>query len=214
MLAAAFGSALSIRMVEPPSETATDTSAEAPVPAAKAASAKPITRSDLLARRRIRQAASLCVLIGLAALGFATVAELRFGLVPCALCLIERWPYRAMVALGVVGVALPRSFGRPAVALCLAAALAAAGLAALHVGVEQGWWRSPLPECAAPRLPMGGSIAERLAAMPAQPAKPCDDPTYVIPAIPISLAAMNLIYALAATAAIGGALRLARRRRA
>ncbi len=43
----------------------------------------------------------------------------------------------------------------------------------------------------------GGSVAERLAHMPARPAKPCEDPTYLIPGLPISMAAMNLLYALA-----------------
>ena len=36
--------------------------------------------------------------------------------------------------------------------------------------------------------------------MPVRPAKPCDDPTYLIPFLPISMAAMNLLYALALTA--------------
>jgi disulfide bond formation protein DsbB len=33
--------------------------------------------------------------------------------------------------------------------------------------------------------------------MPAKPAKPCDDPTFLIPGLPVSMAAMNLLYALA-----------------
>ena len=69
----------------------------------------------------------------------------------------------------------------------------------MHIGVEQGWWPSPLPECAAPSFG-GGSIAERLARMPLRPAKPCDDPTYLIPVLPVSMAAMNLLYALALAA--------------
>jgi disulfide bond formation protein DsbB len=36
--------------------------------------------------------------------------------------------------------------------------------------------------------------------MPARPSKPCDDPTYLIPGLPVSMAAMNLIFALAMTA--------------
>jgi disulfide bond formation protein DsbB len=51
-----------------------------------------------------------------------------------------------------------------------------------------------LPECAAPRF-SGGSIAQRLAAMPARPAKPCDAPTFLIPGLPVSMAAMNLVFA-------------------
>ena len=74
--------------------------------------------------------------------------------------------------------------------------LADAAVAAVHVGVEFGWWASPLPECAAPRF-SGGSIAERLAAMPARPSKPCDEPTFLIPGVPVSMAAMNLLFALA-----------------
>jgi disulfide bond formation protein DsbB len=58
-----------------------------------------------------------------------------------------------------------------------------------------------LPECAAPHL-SSGSIAERLASMPARPAKPCDEPTFLIPAIPLSLAAMNMLFALAFAAAL------------
>ncbi len=82
--------------------------------------------------------------------------------------------------------------------LCL---LADAAIAVVHVGVEMGWWPSPLPECAAPHL-SGGSIADRLASMPARPAKPCDEPTFLIPAIPVSLAAMNMLFALAFAAVL------------
>jgi disulfide bond formation protein DsbB len=74
--------------------------------------------------------------------------------------------------------------------------LVGAGFAFVHVGVESGWWPSPLPECAAPRL-SGLSIAERLRAMPATPSMACEDPTFLIPAFPVSMAGMNLILALA-----------------
>ena len=32
--------------------------------------------------------------------------------------------------------------------------------------------------------------------MPAAPTKPCDAPTFLIPGLPLSMAGMNLIYAL------------------
>jgi disulfide bond formation protein DsbB len=83
--------------------------------------------------------------------------------------------------------------------------LVAAALAVVHVGVEQHFWPSPLPECAAPRLG-GGSIAERLAQMPTRPAKPCEDATYLIPGLPVSMAAMNLLYALAFAMALAAFL--------
>jgi disulfide bond formation protein DsbB len=79
--------------------------------------------------------------------------------------------------------------------------LAAAAAGTVHVGVEHGWWPSPLPECAAPNL-SGLSISERLARMPAVPSKPCDEPTYLIPSLPISMAEMNVIFALAVSAGL------------
>jgi disulfide bond formation protein DsbB len=101
---------------------------------------------------------------------------------------------------------------RLALALAALVILGGAGIAALHVGVEVKLWPSPLPECAAPRLG-GGSIADRLAAMPDRPAKPCDEPTYIIPLVPVSTAAMNLLASLGFAAALGLYLAAGRRRR-
>ena len=128
------------------------------------------------------------------ALAVAHVAELGFGLVPCALCLWERWPYRVALVVGLLAALLPRH-ARWLLAVMLAAVLAGVAMAITHVGVEFRWWPSPLPECSAPAFG-GGSIADRLAAMPARPAKPCDDPTFLIPGVPLSMAAMNLLFAL------------------
>jgi disulfide bond formation protein DsbB len=128
------------------------------------------------------------------ALAVALGSERWGGLVPCALCLLERWPYRVVIVLGLAAAFLPAPAARAALAVLGLAVFAGAVLAAIHVGVEFHWWRSPLPECAAPTFG-GGSIAERLARMPAAPAKPCDDPTYLIPGLALSMAQMNLIFA-------------------
>jgi disulfide bond formation protein DsbB len=130
---------------------------------------------------RERSLALLSLVVALGALGAALGSEYYGGLVPCALCLVERWPYRIAAALLWL------------IVLCMAATVAIAGV---HVGVEQGWWPSPLPECAAPSFG-GGSIAERLARMPRTVAKPCDTPTFLIPGLPLSMAGMNLALGLA-----------------
>ena len=142
-----------------------------------------------------RLALVLAILAGGAALGVAFGSEWFAGLVPCALCLVERWPWRIAIALGVVGLLLPRRFARIPVAMVVVVVLAAAVMAAIHVGVEAKWWPSPLPECAAPHL-VGGSASSLLASMPDKPSKPCDDPTYLIPGVPVSMAAMNFVFAL------------------
>ena len=131
------------------------------------------------------------VLAGLG-LAVALAAERWWGVVPCALCLVERWPYRITILLGALSLASPRG-ARLMVGLSAVVMLGSAGLGFVHVGVEQGLWPSPLPECAAP--PMSGlTMAERMARMPAKPAKPCDEPTFLISGLPLSMAAMNMIY--------------------
>lgn len=153
-------------------------------------------------RPTIRSLALLSALVAAAALGLALASERWGGFVPCALCLIERWPYRVAIVLGLVALVVPPRFGRVLLWLAVLAMLADAAVAFVHVGVEQRWWPSPLPECAAPKFG-GGSIAERLAAMPARPAKPCDDPTFLIPGLPVSMAAMNLLFALGCAVVLG-----------
>jgi disulfide bond formation protein DsbB len=143
----------------------------------------------------LRGVALLCTLAAGLALGLALASERWGGLVPCALCLWERWPYRVAIVLGLLAAVTPPRIARAMLLLVALSMLASVALAVVHVGVEQRYWPSPLPECAAPTL-AGGSIAERLAQMPARPAKPCDDPTYLLPALPVSMALMNLLYAL------------------
>jgi disulfide bond formation protein DsbB len=143
-------------------------------------------------------ASALLALAAAAGLGAALALERWGGLVPCALCLLERWPYRVLIGLGVVGAILPERLARAALWLALLAGLASIGLAVVHVGVERKAWPSPLPECAAPRL-TGGSIADRLRQLPERAAKPCDEPVYLDERVPISLAELNLLAGLAFT---------------
>lgn len=139
------------------------------------------------------------VLACAAALGIAHGSESFAGLVPCALCLWERWPYRVAAVIGTVAALVPARHCRLLIWLMAAVIAAGGALGFVHVGVEFGWWPSPLPECAAPRLATG-SIADRFASMPARPAKPCDEPVFLVPGLPLSMAAMNFLYALALTA--------------
>jgi disulfide bond formation protein DsbB len=165
-----------------------------------------------MTRRPPRTLSVLTALGAAAALGVAYASEVWGELVPCALCLVERWPYRIVVVLGLLAAIAPRGLARAVLMLAVAVLLADAVIAAVHVGVEFKWWPSPLPECAAPHL-SGGSIAERLASMPARPSKPCDDPTFLIPGFPLSMAAMNMLYALAFAGMLATSLSLNRNRR-
>lgn len=141
---------------------------------------------------RLRAAFAVTASASLAVLGAALASERYGGLVPCALCLVERWPWRVAIVVGVIGLVWPRRVVGWALVLCLAAA-ALGGV--VHVGVEWGFWPSPLPACAAPDL-SGLSFAERMARMPALPGKPCDEPVYLFAWLPVSMAMMNLLAGL------------------
>ena len=152
-----------------------------------------------------RTAALFGAVSAMAALAFAWVLQAWVGLAPCELCLWERWPYRVAIVLGLIAFVVPHGLGRLLLWLMLLAVLADVTLAVIHVGVEQHAWPSPLPECAAPAF-SGGSIADMLKAMPAHPAKPCDAANYLIPGLPVSLAAMNLAYGFVFAAVLAGIL--------
>ncbi len=59
------------------------------------------------------------------------------GLLPCVLCLWQRWPHALAIVLGIAGMKIG---GRVLPLLGALALLATAGIGAFHVGVEQGWW--------------------------------------------------------------------------
>ena len=62
------------------------------------------------------------------------------GLAPCSLCIWQRWPHAAALAVGagamIFGSALWPLAG-------MAAMGAGTGLAGYHTGVERGWWPGP-----------------------------------------------------------------------
>lgn len=157
---------------------------------------------------RVRGVALGAAAVSGAALLVAWFVERRLGIVPCALCLVERWPYRVAIGLGVVAAVVPGWVSGVVRWLLVGCFVVGVGVGMVHVGVERGFWPSPLPECAAPVF-SGGSIAERLAQMPSRPAKPCDAATYLVPGLPLSMAAMNVLLslALAVCVAMSGAWR-------
>lgn len=157
-----------------------------------------------------RWAALLVVLFSAIALIVVHGSQWLLDLVPCGLCLLERWPWRATFLLGILAALLPRPAGRPVLGFIVLVLAISAGLGALHVGVEQHFWPSPLPECNAPEL-HGHTLAQLLASMPAHPSKPCDAPSYLIPGLPLSMAGMNFLYSLAILALSASYLATSRR---
>lgn len=162
------------------------------------------------ARMQVHRLAGLALAAAaLVTLGVALGSERFAGLNPCELCLWQRWPYRVAIALGLLAAVLPPRPGRRALQALAAVFAVAAALALLHVGVEQGWWPSPAPGCSDASVAGASSVDDLMARLRPAPGKPCDEPAYLIPGLPVSMAAMNLVWALVLT----GATVLASRRR-
>lgn len=151
-----------------------------------------------------RWAGLIAALAAAAALAIAYYSEFALHLIPCPLCYIERWPYRIAIALGILSAVAPRGIGRVLLGVAVAVMVGDVAIAFVHVGAEQGWWKSPLPECNAAPASFGSSL-------PLHPSASCDKPTYLIRGLPISFATMDLIYAALFAIVLGTYLRLSRR---
>lgn len=91
------------------------------------------------------RAAALAVLVVAAAtIAGALASQHVFGLVPCKLCLWQRWPYYAGVPLAAATALAPGSSLRRLGLACLALLFtASAVLGIYHAGAEWGFWPGP-----------------------------------------------------------------------
>jgi len=131
------------------------------------------------------------ILIGIAVLAFALISQFFYGLAPCELCIIQRWPWVIAIALSFIIVAMTRN--KFAQALLIFATgltlISNAGIAGFHVGVEQGWWQG-LASCSA-SLPTGSSIEDLRAHLLAAPTISCGDVAWSL--FGISMAGYNAL---------------------
>ena len=125
----------------------------------------------------------------------AQASETWLGLAPCELCLWQRWPYWIAAGFAALALVLPR-FRAPLLALAGLAALTSGVLGGFHLGVEQGFWPSPLAGCKAATAGGAMSIEDMLKSLAPIPNKPCDAPAFLISGLPISMAAINMLYGL------------------
>ena len=129
---------------------------------------------------RFLVAASAAALLGALALQFLG------GLPPCPFCVYQRYPYLMVIAAGVAGIWLRR----PGLALAIIALALAVGigLAAYHVGIEQGWVALPEGCAASGRATTIEELRRQLEAAPAR----CDQVSFTLAGL--SLAGWNAIY--------------------
>ena len=107
--------------------------------------------------------------IAAATLAGAWFFQLVLGIVPCPLCLEQRYAYYLTVPLGLLVAfvasrdAPPRPVLLAGLALLVLAALANAWLGGYHAGVEWKFWQGPT-DCSGPVVDFGkaGSLLDRL----------------------------------------------------
>ena len=157
--------------------------------------------------------ASLAVtLIAAVTIAGAWFFQLVLDILPCPLCLEQRYAYYLAIPLGALtGLAARGGAPRPlllaGLAILALAALANAGLGTYHSGVEWGLWKGPT-DCTGPvgNLGSAGDLLQRLDSVKVIR---CDEVQWRF--LGLSLAGYNvLISLLMATIAGWGAIRSAR----
>ena len=163
--------------------------------------------------QNIQSHAALISLIGGATIATALGSEIWGGLVPCALCLQQRWPYYIAVPLAVLVWAgahkAPEALRGLLVPVGVVFALGAA-LAFYHAGVEYGFWQGP-SGCGG-GVHEFGSTSDLLDAMARIKPVRCDEAAFTL--FGISMAGYNfLISSALAILAWRGATRAAPQRK-
>jgi disulfide bond formation protein DsbB len=147
-----------------------------------------------------REAAWFTLAASTMALAAAYLAQHRFGLLPCELCLWQRVPYWAAIGAALPALAVP-ALRLPLVGLAVLLLAGNAVLAGYHAGVEWGFWPNVLARCAAPPGPAARSVEDLMRALADAPIVRCDEPA--IRVLGLSMAGWNALYAAAAALICG-----------
>jgi disulfide bond formation protein DsbB len=177
------------------------------------------TETTALPSSRAKSAASPALTAALAVAGIAAATlagawffQLVLQILPCPLCLEQRYayyfavPFAALVALAAVRGA-PRNVLIAGFTILAIAVLANAVLGTYHAGVEWGFWKGPT-ECTGPvgNLGSAGNLLERLDTVKVVR---CDEVQWRF--LGLSLAGYNVLISLAMAAIAGwGLVRTAR----
>ena len=143
---------------------------------------------NLTSRHWMMIAAAGSAALMLGALAFQHIG----GMAPCKLCIWQRWPHVAAIAIGAVA-ALAILPARLLAGLGALAALTTAGIGAYHTGVERKWWEGPA-SCS------GGSVGDQsaqdlFAQIMAAPLVRCDEVPWEM--LGLSMASWNAVASLA-----------------
>lgn len=129
------------------------------------------------------------------ALTMALISQYGFGLLPCILCIYQRWPYGIAIALGLLIVLSRKELKRSAFLIFTSGItfLINAGIAFFHSGVERHWWEG-LKGCGTPD--MSGTVEELLERIKNMPQAKCSEIPWADPIFGGSMANYNVLLCL------------------
>ena len=137
---------------------------------------------------------SIAVLVlagSIAALAIALASQYIGGLLPCQLCIWQRWGYGAAILLAIIALLLPARLRGIGAVLASLGLLATAAIALFHTGVEYHWWQG-LASCTG-NLDTSQSLSALQQQLLATPVIPCDRPAWTM--FGISMAGYDFLYA-------------------
>ncbi|UAK24556.1 disulfide bond formation protein B [Sphingomonas nostoxanthinifaciens] len=119
------------------------------------------------------------------------------GLVPCELCMWQRWPHYAAIVAALLAILLARTaLTRPLTILAGLLILASGAIGVYHAGVEYRWWAGP-SHCTGIAT---GHGADLMRAILSAPIVQCDVPQWTL--FHVSLAGFNALFSLAGGLAV------------
>ncbi|MDA7792245.1 disulfide bond formation protein B [bacterium] len=135
----------------------------------------------------------ICGIMSAALLGGAFLFEYVGGLLPCRMCIWQRWAHAAIIACALIGTFMPppRQAGLGLILVGSTAALSAT-LAGYHAGVEWHLWAGP-SGCTAS---LAGNVSAALLVdqLLATPVVRCDEVPWSL--FGLSMAGWNMIFSL------------------
>jgi disulfide bond formation protein DsbB len=124
----------------------------------------------------LRQWGTLYALTGAAILAAVFISQYGFNFQPCKLCIWQRMPYAAVLALGALMVFTDnQKIAKALLFLIGVACLFNAGLAFFHMGVEYKWWEFASDCTGSGLYKPDATVEEMLAALKAAPNVRCDE---------------------------------------
>jgi disulfide bond formation protein DsbB len=135
------------------------------------------------------KARALALIIPGALMAGALGSQFIGGLVPCEMCMWQRWPHYTAIGLAALAFAVPQ---RGLIWLAGLAILISGGIGIFHAGVEYHWWQG-LTQCS--QVPGSGGSGDILADIMKTPMVRCDEAQWSL--FGISLAGYNAIISVA-----------------